>query len=106
VLHMKQHTQLKQENRVKIFEYMKLGYGAGWIAKTLDRSRSMIYRELRRNSDSIGYLYPSEAQATTNKRKARYEPKINKIRGLKEYVIDKLNEYWSPISIAGRQNQC
>jgi IS30 family transposase len=62
VLHMKQYTQLKQENRVKIFEYMKLGYGAGWIAKTLDRSRSTICRELRRNSDSIGYLYPSEAQ--------------------------------------------
>jgi IS30 family transposase len=62
VLHTKQYTKLKQENRVKIFEYIKLGYGASWIAKTLDRSRSMIYRELHRNSDSIGCLYLSEAQ--------------------------------------------
>ena len=73
-----------------------------WIAEQIGRNKSTISREIRRNSDFIGYLYPKDAQNRTNTRKARHGSKINRSKELRQYVIDKTDKKWSPVVIAGR----
>jgi len=72
------------------------------IASALGREKSTISRERKRNGDLIGYLYPTEAQAATNQRKARHGPKVARHPKLEKYVIDKLHACWAPDAIAGR----
>jgi len=104
VLLMINYTQITEEERVKIYEYKKIQMGVRAIAKKLKRAPSSISRELRRNSDRIGYLYPRDAHEATKRRKAKLIPKMIKNRILRAYVIEKLNKYWSPSAIAGRWN--
>jgi IS30 family transposase len=99
---MKKYTQIKLQERVKIFNGLCAGMSHGDIANLLGRDRSSIGREIRRNGDRNGYLYPQRAQERTDKRKAKHGYMVNRIPGLKEYVVTKLHEYWSPIAIAGR----
>ena len=96
---MKQYTQLNQSERALIFEYTKRGWGNNRIAAALERDKSTISRERKRNGDKIGYLYPTEAQAATNKRKARHGPKVARNHALQEYVIGKLRACWAPDAI-------
>lgn len=105
VLHMRKYTQLKPNERALIFEFTKTGWRNNQIANALGRDKSTISRERKRNGDSIGYLYPTEAQAATNQRKARHGPKVARCPKLEEYVIDKLRACWAPDSIAGRWSE-
>lgn len=102
VLHMKKYTQIKEKERIRIYEGKKRGESIGEIAVALGRSKSTISRELRRNSDQYGYLYPSDGQRRAEQRKAKYKSKVLRIKGLLEYVEEKLEAKWSPIAIAGR----
>jgi IS30 family transposase len=99
---MEKYTQITLQERVKIFNGLCAGMSRGSIAANLGRDRSSIGREISRNSDRNGYLYPQRAQERTDKRKAKHGYMVNRIPGLKEYVVAKLYEYWSPIAIAGR----
>ncbi len=100
---MDKYTQLSLQERVAIFDGLKKLYSRGRIASLMGRHTSTISREIRRNSDGKGYYYyPSEAQAKSQKRKAKHGFKVDRIDGLKVYVIEKLKKYWSPIAIAGR----
>jgi transposase, IS30 family len=99
---MKQYTQLKSNERALIFEFTKAGWGNNRIAAAIGRDKSTVSRERERNGDMIGYLYPTEAQAITNARKARHGPKVARHPELKKYVIDKLHACWAPDAIAGR----
>jgi IS30 family transposase len=98
---MGQYTQLKELERVRIYEGLMQGLSQRMIAESIGRDRSTVSREIRRNSDRIGYLYPKEAQRETEKRKARHGSKLERNIGLKEYVINKLKIGWSPEIIAG-----
>lgn len=73
MLHMNNYTQIQEIERVKIFEYAKIGYGPSAIARAIGRDKSAISREIKRNSDAIGYLYPREAQVATDARKAKHQ---------------------------------
>jgi len=100
---MEKYTQLSLRERGSIFEGLKGGQSRGQIAALMGRHKSTVGREIKRNSDNSGcYYYPPDAQALTEKRKARHGYKVERISGLKEYVQEKLKEYWSPIAIAGR----
>jgi len=63
-----------------------------------------VSREIKRNSDRFGYLYASEAHERSIKRKHKALPKLKKYPALRQFVIAKLNERWSPKTIAGRWN--
>jgi IS30 family transposase len=102
VLHMDNYTQIKEFERVAIYEGLKVGLSQGKIAKLLGRDKSSISRELNRNSDQFGYLYPRDAQKCAEDRKAKHGTKINRRPALKAYVIEKLKLGWSPAVIAGR----
>jgi IS30 family transposase len=100
---MNQYTQLSRQERGSIFEGLKAGRSRGQIAALIGRHKTTIGREIRRNSDSCGYYYyPPDAQARSEKRKARHGYKVERVPCLKEYVQEKLKEYWSPVAIAGR----
>jgi IS30 family transposase len=99
---MRKYTQLKPKERALIFEFTKAGWGNNRIADALGRDKSTVSRERKRNSDEIGYLYPTEAQAATNARKARHGPKVVRNPELEKYVIGKLRAFWAPDAIAGR----
>lgn len=85
-----------------MFERIKDGWGINRIARALGRDKSTISRERKRNGDAAGYLYPTEAHAATNQRKARHGPKVARYPEPEQYVVDKLHACWAPDAIAGR----
>lgn len=99
---MDKYIQLSYQERRYIYRGKCERKSAGRIAKELGRDKSTITRELKRNGDHIGYLYPGEAQERTEQRKNLNVPKIGKDPELKAHIIEKLHERWSPKAIAGR----
>jgi len=100
---MKVYTQLKLEERENIFKLLRNGAGIKSIAKIINRDKSTISRELKRNqyTDSIGYL-PDKANNMAKQRKCTLKLKIDRYSDLKNHIIEKLKEKWSPDAIAGR----
>lgn len=98
---MRTFTQLSYREREKIYRGLCDGKSRREIAILLDRDPSSICREVRRNSDKYGYMYPDQAHSMTQKRKHKHVPKIDKDHDLKEYVIKQLKKRFSPRSIAG-----
>ncbi len=74
------------------------------IAKELGRHKSTISREIKRNGDKIGYLYPGKAHEAALARRNKNVSKIDKNKKLKSYIILHLKQRWSPNTIAGRWN--
>lgn len=73
------------------------------IAKQLYRAPSTVSREVARNSDAIGYLYPKDAyRRQEQKRKRKNGSKIDRNQKLADYIMEKLKIKWSPKVIAGR----
>ena len=68
------------------------------------RHKSTISRELKRNRDHIGYLYPGEAHKMALNRHNDNIAKVEKYPDLKAYIIEHLRIKWSPKSIAGKWN--
>ena len=99
---MNNYSQLNEFERVLIYRGLIQGKSRGDIAKQIGRPKSTVSREIKRNSDHIGYLYPRDAQKNTEMRKARHGSKISRRPLLKTYIIEKLNAGWSPGVIAGR----
>jgi transposase, IS30 family len=86
-------------------EEIAVGLAAGLkppeIARRLGRDRSTVYREVGRNSDSRGEYRAVVAQARAEERAAR--PKTARLAGndrLREWVQDRLAEYWSPEQVS------
>jgi len=98
---MVHYTQLKEIERVRIYSCLKRQLTLEMIAQEVGRNKSTISREIARNSDHVGYFYPRDAQAKTDKRKARYGSKINRNQALREYVFKKAKIGWAPNIIAG-----
>jgi IS30 family transposase len=101
---METFTQLSYHERIKIYRGLCDGKSQGKIARILERSPSTVSREIHRNSDQYGYLYPGDAHKKAQERKHKNEAKINKNKDLRDYIIMKLGEKWSPIAIAGGWN--
>jgi len=99
---MNHYTQLKEFERVRIYEGLKRGLSLKMIGDEIGRDKSSVSREISRNSDQFGYLYPRDAQKRTDMRKARHGSKINRNPALKAYVMEGVKEKWSPSVIAGR----
>lgn len=76
----KKYHHLKSEDRLKLYSMLLEGMGLQAVAAELGFHKSTIYRELRRYQVS----------------------KVDKQKDLKAYVIQKLEEGWSPEQISGR----
>lgn len=82
------------------------GYSKAKIASILKVHRSTVYREIKRNSITLGasrktYYVPTPAQKRYCKRRIR-GLKISRDKELQSYVHDKLSKGWSPYQIEGR----
>ena len=99
---MKNYQRLTLNERVKIEEFLKLHYSISTIAKKLNRSKSTITREIKRNK------YFNSYDATKANRKAFlrasdrkwWKDKINANPELQKFVHEKLTLRWSPDQIS------
>jgi IS30 family transposase len=93
--------QLTKEERYQIHALMKAGNTNPQIAGIMDRDRTVIWREIDRNSGERGYR-PEQAHRKAMQRKARC-CKPRKIQGrIEVHVIESINQQHSPEQIAGR----
>lgn len=94
--------------RQQIFLHKENGYSPTAIAKMLDRDRSTIYRELKRNSVKNEY-HPEKADLKAWQRwkyRKHYMKKIRQNDKLEQFIREKLIlEHWSPEAVAGVWNQ-
>lgn len=97
---MSSYTQLTQEERYQIYILKKAGYNQTEIADMLERDKSTISRELRRNGGLKGYR-PKQAQEQAMKRRVeKAVPRID--RQVWHQVGALIGQEWSPEQIAGR----
>ena len=92
--------QLTLSEREQIAHFRSQQLSDAEIGRRLDRDRSTIGRELRRNSDGDTY-WASTAQEKARQRRCRRPRKLDDPQ-LNEYVRSGLARCWSPDQIAGR----
>lgn len=98
---MSNYSQLSVEERCSIARLREAGQSIRQIAAALDRQPSTIARELKRNSgNQVGYQ-PGYAQAQTDARRWTGS-RLERDDTLREAILDRLAEGWSPEQIAGR----
>ena len=95
------YEQLSLEDRCEIARLSADGSSVRQVAAALDRSRSTISRELKRNRGAqIGYR-PSYAEQQTRARRWKGS-RLERDESLRAAVIERLASGWSPEQIAGR----
>jgi len=98
---MSTYSQLSLAERCSIARLREAGQSLRQIAATLDRQPSTIARELKRNSGAqVGYC-PDYAQAQTDARRWTGS-RLERDDTLREIVLDRLAQGWSPEQVAGR----
>jgi IS30 family transposase len=103
----KRYAQLSLQERIEIYRLHADGKSRRAIAGALGRSAATISRELRRNSKTSriwpGGYHPQRAQLLTQRRHARGRAhKLERLPVLRQHVLDRLAQGWSPEQIAGR----
>ena len=103
----KRYVQLSSSERIEIYRLHADGISRREMARRLGRSAATISRELRRNSQPSrrwpGGYHPQRAQALTRRRHARGRAhKLHRLPLLRQLVLDRLAQGWSPELIAGR----
>lgn len=101
----KTYVQLTESERELIASMHWEGKGPSEIARTIDRDKGTISRELRRNASAEYYCYsPCQAHKRSAQRKltARHSRPLLKSKKIQQYVRQKLKLGWSPEIIAGR----
>lgn len=100
---MSHYKHLTLIEREKIMFFSAKGYSITAISKELNRNKSTISRELKRNSSS-GIYIPCKAQLKYHERRRSCKPKKRLDNPLVwKFVRDKFLEHqWSPEQIAGR----
>ena len=103
---MKHYTHLNLKERDEIFELKQKKYSIALIAQEIGRNKSTISRKLNRNqyTDSIPYL-PDKAHDMAKKRIYILPPKVDRLPGLKKFLIEKLKNKWSPDVIAAKASE-
>lgn len=89
--------------RCEIQYLYRAGRGITEIGRELERPASTISRELKRNKDHRGRYNALRAQvrAAEHQRRNSRTPQLDH-EPLRDYVVSKLREDWSPEQIAGR----
>jgi len=101
---MRKYKQMTEKERETLYLLRKRGASINDIGRIMSRHKSTVSRELRRNvDDELGYL-PNRAHRKARKRKTTHSKKLDKYPAIREYVVNKLKEGWSPVVIAGRMN--
>ena len=100
-------TELNLAERRTIEDLLYRKVNVTEIARRINRHRSTVYREIKRNFykdqelPQLDGYYGMNAQKFTAERRVRRR-KLVRIPALRDAVIDRLQEGWSPEQIAGR----
>ena len=97
-----QYRQLCVEERCEIARLSAEGRSIRQIAAALDRAPSSVARELKRNSGAV--YRPAFAQQQAQARRWSGS-KLDRNIGLREVVLNRLADGWSPEQIAGRSRR-
>ena len=98
---MRSYNQFTYEERIKLAQLRRSESSITEIASAMNRCRSTIYRELRRNEAPPGEYWPDTAQRMTLHRRKRGNI-LDRDLKLREFVLEKLQcHYWTPEQIAG-----
>jgi IS30 family transposase len=94
---------LTEGQRNTIFAMQQAGCSRKMICHTIDKDKSVLSRELRRNSDKrTGAYNPALAQRKYEKRQKEKPKFIRFTEVIKQFVITHLKDDFSPEEIAGR----
>jgi IS30 family transposase len=94
------YTQISIEERCEIARLRAAGHSIRQVAAVLDRTPSTVTRELKRHSTTNGYkpVYAQE-QARAHRWAGS---RLDRNDQLREYVLERLTQGWSPEEVAGR----
>ena len=94
---------LTKEQRYTISVMLQKGYSQKEIAKAIDKDKSTISREIKRNRDKRNGVYKANlAQKKYEQRQKEKPKKIYFTEEVKRYVDSKLSEDYSPEQIYNR----
>lgn len=102
---MGNYTQLSLTERRRLYAFLSMGVSRSGIAKKLNRHRSVIYREVNRNSEEGQYLPMVADRKAAIRKKYNHACKLETNSALATYVKQGLEQEWSPEQIAGRMKQ-
>lgn len=95
-------SHLTYEQRYTICVMLGAGHTQSFIAKALDRDKSVISREMRRNCDKRSGTYTADlAQRKCELRHQEKRKHIKLTSDMRSYIIDKLSQKLSPEQISG-----
>ncbi len=98
---MRQYQQLSLDEREKMARLRQSESSIAEIALALGRTRSTVYRELKRNQTVKGDYWPERAQQKARDRRLRGR-RLDRDFVLKEWVLDRIiYDLWSPEQISG-----
>ena len=95
---MQSYNHLSEKERQEIEFILNNGLSLRAIARRLNRSHSTILREVRRVKNYNWH----DATMVANARRRRGSYKIEQDLGLRDCIIDRLRDKWTPEQIAGR----
>jgi IS30 family transposase len=100
------HFTLEQKNQLSILLRNKTKKKD--IAKLLRKSRTTLWRECKRGEGINGKYYVRKSKRLAKEKRIKANARFRKIESdtsLREHIIKKLKEYWSPEQISGRWNE-
>jgi IS30 family transposase len=101
---MSDYTQLSMVERCKISARIKK-QPVSAMAKELNRHRSTLYREMKRNKINAIYDPIAANRLAKDRRAGGAKSRFETNPELEKYVIEKLQLCWSPEEISGRMKQ-
>lgn len=95
-------SHLTFEQRYTISVMLQIGHSQSVIAKALNRSKSVISREIKRNCDGRSKVYTADlAQRKCDTRHKQKNKKVKLTTEMWTYITDKLNQKLSPEQVVG-----
>lgn len=95
---MMSYTHFTPEERECLAELYREGRRISEIARLLNRNKSSVSRELKRNKNYFNRYNAlgAERKYLSRRKKCRRKEILSEDSELKTYIIEKLKEYWSP----------
>lgn len=95
-------NHLTEGQRYEIMSYLRVGLCPAEIARLINKDRSVVCREIKRNTNRHGRYIAAQAQESADIRKERFSAPRKMFPWVKKEVIRLLTEeQWSPEQISG-----
>ena len=97
------YTHFTLDERKYLQKLLEEGESIRGIARALGRSPSSVSREIKRNKSKKGYNHwRANSLSITRKRHQHHRHALEENSFEWEYIVAKLNSFWSPEAIVGR----